>query len=219
MAHEIPTISVSKRERCGSRYAERLRKGGRLPAVIYGHKIDPVHVSVDEGEILTLVSHGIHAMHLDLGGNRETCLVKDLQYGYLGDNVVHVDFTRVNMDEEVTVHVHITFVGTSTEAGKTDAILRHDLTELAVNCKVLEIPEDIKVDLSKMEGTHLTAGELPLPPEVKLAEDVGAIVASVSFLRKEEEAEGEEVEVDVDAAGEPEVIVEKAGDTVADDAK
>lgn len=209
MKDETPTIPARIRERPGTRYARRLRKQGRLPGVLYGHKVAPVSVSVDEKELLGLLRHGAHAMYLDIEGRqRETCLVKDLQYGYLGDNIIHVDFTRVDMDETVTVNVHLAFVGISKESTKADAILRHDLTELSVNCKVVAIPEEIKVDLSHMEGAQLTAGEIPLPPGVTLEEDPSNLVASVSFLRKEEEPEGEEVEIDAEAAAEPEVITE-----------
>jgi len=212
MAHETPTITAKTRDKSGTRYAQRLRKVGRLPAVIYGRKTDPVSVSVDEEEILALIQHGAHAMYVDVeGAGRETCLVKELQYGYLGDNVIHVDLARVNMEDEVEVHVHLTFGGLAVEAQKSDAILRHDLTELYVRCKVIAIPEDIRVDLSTMEGTQLSAGEVPLPDGVTLAGDPDALVASVSFLRVEEEATGEEAEV-TGADGDPEVITESTED-------
>jgi len=209
MKHETPIITAQVRERSGSRYAQRLRKQGRLPAVVYGHKVAPVSVSVDEKELLGHIRHGAHAMYLDIEGHkRETCLVKELQYGYLGDNVIHVDFTRVDLDEMVTVNVHLALVGVAKESLKADAIFRQEMTELAVKCKVHAIPEDIRVDLSKMEGTQLTAGEIALPPGVTLEDDPTSLVATVAFLRKEEEPTGEEVEVDTAAAAEPEVITE-----------
>ncbi|MCP3903644.1 MAG: 50S ribosomal protein L25 [Planctomycetes bacterium] len=208
MKHETPTITAEPRERVGTRYAQRLRKTGRLPAVVYGHKTSPVSVSVDEKEILTHIQHGAHAMYLDIaGGKKETCLVKDLQYGYLGDNVIHVDFTRVNFDEEVEVKVHLDFVGQSHEAARADAILRHDHTELAVRCKVSDIPDELKVDLGHMHGAQLHASELPLPPNVTLAEDPETLIASVHFLRADVEEVGEEAEVEAGGA-EPEVITE-----------
>jgi len=79
-----------------------------------------------------------------------------------------------------------------------------------VTCAVRAIPDEIRVDLSKMEGTQLHAREVPLPPGIRLAEDAEAIVASVSFLREEAEAAGEEVEVSAEA--EPEVITEAKPD-------
>ena len=67
MKQETPTITAELRERSGSRYAQRLRKTGRLPAVIYGHKSPPVSVSVDETTLINLVRHGVyHLENLDL---------------------------------------------------------------------------------------------------------------------------------------------------------
>ncbi len=211
MAHETPTIVATRRERIGTRYAQRLRKTGRLPAVVYGHKTDPVAVSVDETALLGLVSHGVHVIEIDIeGGETETCLVKQLQFGYLGDNVIHVDFARVDLDEEVTVNVHLTFVGTSPAAQQAGAILKHDHSELAVTCRVAAIPGEIRVDMSKMEALSLTAQEIELPPALILADDPTRVIASITFLRAEE-PEGEEVEID-EETGEPVVITEAKAD-------
>ena len=170
---DTPTISASTRERTGTRYSQRLRKQGRLPAVIYGHKKTPVSVSVDEKEILILLHSGAHVLEVKVeGSSKETCLVKDLQFGYLGDNVIHVDFARVNLDEEVTVNVHLNFTGEPELAKKAEAILSHDITELEVICKVNAIPEEIRVDLTAMgEATLFTIGQLELPASLKATAD------------------------------------------------
>jgi large subunit ribosomal protein L25 len=208
MTHETPSVAAQIRERTGTRYARRLRQSGRLPAVIYGHQTAPVAVSVDATEVLTHIRHGLHVMKLKIdGGKTETCLVRDLQYGYLGDNVVHVDFTRVNLREEVTVHVRIEFVGTPAEAHHAGAIVRHEHNEIGVRCQVSNIPEEIRVDLSTMEGMHLTAGEVPLPPGVSLADDPETIIAGVQFLKRQKLEAGEEADVEAEF-GEPEVITE-----------
>ncbi len=209
---KTPSITATTRERTGSRYAQRLRKQGRLPAVIYGHRTDPVSISVDEKEMLTHLKHGTHVLSLNVeGGSKETCLVKELQFGYLGDNVIHVDFARVKLDQEVHVHVHLNFVGEPASARKTGAILSHDLTELEVICRVNEIPDEIKVDLNLMgEATVLTVSEVQLPAGLRATTDPGTPVAHISFVHKEE-AVGEEVEV-VPGAEEPEVITEAKSD-------
>ena len=209
---KTPSITAATRERTGTRYAQRLRKQGRLPAVIYGHETDPVSISVDEKEMLTHLKHGAHVLSLNVeGGSKETCLVKELQFGYLGDNVIHVDFARVDLDEEVHVHVHLNFVGEAASVRKAGAILSHDLTELEVTCRVNEIPDEIKVDLNLMgEATVLTVGEVQLPPGLRATTNPGTPVAHISFVHKEE-AVGEEVEV-VPSAEEPEVITEAKPD-------
>jgi large subunit ribosomal protein L25 len=213
MSHETPTIQARPRDRRGSRYSQRLRKEGRLPAIIYGHKIDPLPVSIDEKEILDILRHGAHALTVAVeGGVPQTCLVKDLQFGYLGDNVIHIDFTRVDLDEEVTVHVHLIFAGTPKEALKAGTILTHDQSTLAVRCKVRSIPDELRVDLSTMTGNHFPASQIALPPGVTLADPPDTIVASISYVRGEETtAESAEV---APATAEPEVIGAKPAEEV-----
>ena len=209
MSHETPTIEVTPRDRIGSTYAQRLRRAGRLPAVIYGHKRDPVAVSMDAKEIITHLEHGAHVVTLNVKGvGPETCLVKVLQFGYLGNDVIHVDFARVDLEEEVEVRVRLNFVGQPHAAGQAGAILTHDLTDLEVICVVNAIPEEIRVDLALMgEGTVLTVGAIELPPGIRAIADPTTPVTHVSFVKQEEEAVGEEAEI-VPAPGEPEVITE-----------
>jgi large subunit ribosomal protein L25 len=204
--HETPTLKAKQRDRLGTRYAQRLRKTGRLPAVIYGHKTDPVHVSLDEKELLTHLRHGSHVLNIDLEGQNETCLVKDLQFGFLGDNVIHIDLARVNLDEEVTLHVSMHFVGDSAATRSAGSVVSHPLTELEIICRVQDIPEEIKVDLSVMKGDVLTVGEISLPPGIRTDLDPATPVVVVSHVHAEVAGEAAEV---VEAA-EPEVITERA---------
>lgn len=217
MAYDTPTITAQTRERTGSRFSQRLRKSGRLPAVIYGHKSDPVSISVDEKEMLFHLHNGSHVVNVTVeGGKTETCLVKDLQFGFLGDNVIHLDLARVDLDEEVHVQVHLRFTGSSTEAKKAGAIISHPITELEVVCKVNAIPEDIKVDTSQMEGTTFTVGEIELPAGVRTEVKPDTPVMTISFIH-EEEAVGEEVEVGGDETAEPEVITDTKPEETKED--
>jgi large subunit ribosomal protein L25 len=219
MKHDAPTIDAKPRTKVGSTYARRLRRTGRLPAVIYGHKRDPISISVDEDEMLTHLRHGTHVLTIDVEGAKpETCLVKDLQFGYLGDNVIHVDFARVTLTQEVQVHVRLEFVGEPHAAQRGGAILNHDLTDLEVTCRVNEIPENIKVDMALMgEGLMLTVGQLELPPRVRAEVPPDTPVAHISFVKKAEEvAVGEEAEVAAEP-GEPELITEAKEEAEGDE--
>lgn len=210
MSHDTPTVKAQKRERIGSRYAKRLRSSGRLPAVIYGHKQDPVHVSVEEKEILTHLHHGIHVMNMEVeDGEKQTCLVKDIQFGYLGDNVIHLDLARVDLDEEVHVNVVLHFVGEPKGAKEPGAMVSHPVNDLEVICKVSAIPEEIRVDISQMEQS-ITVADIELPAGVRTEVDPETTLAMISYVA-EEEAEGEEVEVG-EGDVEPEVISEAKDD-------
>jgi large subunit ribosomal protein L25 len=207
MAHDTPTLEATKRERLGSRYAKRERAKGRLPAVIFGHGSEPAHVTIDEKAMALALKHGSHVVNVKFGATTETCLVKDLQFGYLGDNVIHVDLARVNLDEVVTVNVAIHFVGVPELAKKPGNIATHDLAQLEVRCKVRDIPEDIRIDLSvAMTGMTLTVGEIKLPTGVTAAVPAETVVCRIQTVT--EEATGEAA-APTEAAAAPEVITAK----------
>jgi large subunit ribosomal protein L25 len=192
MTHETPTINAAKRERLGSRYAQRLRKSGRLPAVIYGHGADPVSVSIEEKATLAHLHHGQHVFNVEIdGGASETCLVKDLQFGYLGDNVIHVDLARVDLDEKVTVRVHLELVGEIQNATLAGAIVVHDLSEIEVECTVRNIPESIRVELDSYQQS-VTVGELAMPEGVVGITPENTMIIHVQIAAEEEDAESTE---------------------------
>lgn len=204
MAHKTPTLPAEKRDRLGTRYARRLRDAGRLPAVVYGHQTDPVAIHLDHGDMVDKLEHGAHLFNIDIAGaGTETCLVKDLQFGWLGDNVIHVDLLRVDLNEEVTVNVALEFKGDPESAKKPGAVLTHDLTDLEVICTADSIPSEIMVHLGDMEDTF-TVGEIELPPGVRTEIDPETPVAHIAFVEELEEPE----EVEVIGEEEPEVISE-----------
>lgn len=207
MKHTTPTILAQPRPKLGSIASRRLRGAGRLPAVIYGRGQAPETISLDGKEMLAHLKHGMHVLTVEIeGAGPQTVLVKELQFGYLGDDVVHVDLTRVGMEDEVRVRVHLNFVGLPKSATHAGAILTHDLTDLEVICRVDSIPGEIKVDLGAMgDANVLTVSSLALPPGVRTAAAPDTVVAHVSYVKREESAVGEEVAVAATPA-EPEVI-------------
>jgi len=192
MSHETPTLSAQQRERHGSRYAQRLRKSGRLPAVVYGHGSDPVSISVDEKETLKHLHGGGHVFNLEIdGGAAETCLVKDLQFGYLGDNVIHIDFARVNLDEKVRVNMTLDFHGTPAAAKKGGSITVHDLNELEIECTVRNMPDSLRIDLEEFdEIVHVS--DLKLPDGVEAITPGDTLVLHVQAPKGEDDDGGDE---------------------------
>lgn len=210
MGSDTPTISVETREKTGTRYAERLRKAGRLPAVIYGKGQDPIHVSVDQNEMLDALHNGAHVVDISVDGKaNDTCLVKDLQFGWLGDNLIHLDMTRVDMNEIVTINLPVTLVGNAKIASAAGAVLEVIRREIEVTCKVSDIPGELKYDITEM-GEVVTIGDLPLPEGVTPVLELEKHICHVTFMQ-EEEAEGEATDVDADDA-QPEVITKAKED-------
>jgi large subunit ribosomal protein L25 len=210
MSNETPQVKIELREKLGTRYAQRLRKNGRLPASIYGSGSDPVSVSVDEKEIITHLRHGSHVMKLDNGdGSPATVLIKALQFGYLGDNLIHIDFARVNLTQVVKVKVKLEIIGQPTQSSEIGAMLEIIRPEIEIECMVKDIPGSIQVDLSTVEEVF-TVGDLELPDDVKTILDEARHIAHITFVKEEVEEEPVEVETVEGEESTPEVIGDDA---------
>jgi len=199
--HEIPKITVEPRQRIGTRYARRLRDAGRLPAVIYGHQKQPLHVSVDRKQLVELLHHNAHLLEVVADGQTQPCLIKDVQWDYLGANIVHVDLARVDLTEHVTVSVDLVLTGEAKGLKIVGALLEHQLSQIEIECLATEIPEKVEVDVSELDVDQtLTIADVKLPEGVTTTEDPETIVAHIVVQEEvEEEApvevEGEEPEV------------------------
>ncbi|MFM1803674.1 MAG: ribosomal protein [Planctomycetota bacterium] len=185
MAKEVPTIQAAPRDRLGSRYSKRLRAAGRLPAVIYGAGSEPLSIHVDEKVTIGALKKGLHVINLDIEGKgTETCLVKDLQFGYLGDNVIHMDLARVDLEQVVEVSVSLEFVGSPEAAKKSGTIVMHEISDIKIHCKVRDIPEHVRVDLEGYTAETLTCGDLKLPAGVSLSGDPHAVVVRIQVAKE-----------------------------------
>jgi large subunit ribosomal protein L25 len=208
MAQQTPQLAALKRDRLGSRYARRLRRDGRLPAVVYGHGQEPLHVTIDNHDFVHHLHEGVHLLQLQTDGQIETCLIKDVQYDHLGSQIIHVDLARIDLNEEVTVSVPLELRGKDKSPGAKapNSIVEQPIVDLEVRCLASNIPDEIIVDISMMNlGDVLTVADLKLPEGVATDEDPEAIVVSIQETREVvEEAVAPEA-----AAGEPEVITER----------
>lgn len=209
MSDTTPTLSATVRERTGSRYAKRLRQAGSLPAVVYGHKEEPVSIALDAHETILQLKKGEKFFALDLDGKTEHVLLKDLGYDFLGDNIIHADFARVDLNERVDVNVHLTFVGEAKGLKTAGAIMMHPTTDLELNVLITNLPDHIDVDVSEMEvGDIIHASDVKLPLDtMKLVSDEDAIVAQI-VMKAQQTDDAESGEVSADGAS-PEVIGEK----------
>ena len=207
---ETVELKASVREQSGTRNSVALRGQGKLPAIVYGHKKEPVSIVLDAREFLDSLHHGNRIFDVDLAGAKDTLLVKDLQYDYLGDTVIHADLMRVNLSERVKVQVMIKLNGTAagTHMG---GIVEEIMNSIEVECAVSDIPEFLPVDIKGLElEKTLRASEIELPAGFTLITDPNAGVVgcheSKAAVAEEEDVEGEEV---AEGAAEPEVITEK----------
>jgi len=203
-------IKARKRDRLGSRYARRVREQGGLPAILYGHGEKPEPLTLDSKEALSHILAGekVFRVQIEGGPGEQTVLLKDIQFDYLGTNVVHVDFARVDLNEMVEVQLPIHLRGDAKGLEAAGATLLHPTSAISVKCRVTDIMEHFDVDVSDLDvGDALHAGDLKLPAGVELASEPDEVIALIQ-VRAEEEAEGEAVAVEGEGA-EPEVISER----------
>ena len=104
-------LKAEVREHTGSKAVRKVRRQGRIPAIVYGHKQEPVAISLDEHDFVEGLHHGHRLIDVQMGRKKERMLVKELQYDYLGRNIIHVDLMRVDMSETIKVTVPIELKG------------------------------------------------------------------------------------------------------------
>lgn len=205
MAVNTVKLQANNRSELGSRAMKRLRNKGLVPAVIYGHKQAVISISLDGKELANQLNHGAHLFELNLGASTETVLVKEAQYDYLGVHLLHVDFSRVSLDEKVKVKVPLELRGTpkgEADGGK----LQQLIAELEVECRVVEIPDFIRQSVAEMGmDSVLHVKDLQLPSGVRSLQDGELIVAMVREVKEEVVAP---VAAEAPSA-EPEVIGQK----------
>lgn len=209
MSDETPVLQAKKRDRTGSRYSRRIREQGGLPAVVYGHKQGPVSITLDAKQTLTLIHDHERVFTLDVeGGETETVLLRDLQFDYLGTNIVHCDLARVDLNERVNVRVSIDLVGDAKGLKKSRTSIIHTVSELELECTVTNLPESVEVDVSDMDvGDVIHASDVKLPKDTMvLLTDPDAIVAN---LIQQAEIEETDESAEPGTAAAPEVITEK----------
>ena len=210
-----PKITAELRDKTGSRYAARTRAQGKLPAVIYGHKQDPVSISVDLKAMTELLHHNAHLIEVDVAGKTESCLVKDVQWNHLGNKILHVDLARVDLSEEVEVEVEIELTGEAVGLKEAGAILEQNTNTIEVKCRADAIPEILTHDVSAMNvGDSLLVSDLTLPSGVTAVSEPDTLVAHISVAKAatEDEEAGE-------GGDEPEVIGKAEGDDKEGDDK
>jgi large subunit ribosomal protein L25 len=197
-------LKAEVRSSRGSKDAARLRKQGQIPAVVYGHKQEPVTISLDARNLVEELHRGRRLMNIQMGEKNETVLVKEVQYDYLGKEIIHVDLMRVDVTEMVRVAVPIELKGTAKGTHEGGMVEVHT-DRVEVECRVTEIPERITVSVKEMSlGDALHAKDLQLPEGVKLISPPELLLATCHLVAEVKTTE--ELEAEMPVA--PEVITE-----------
>lgn len=200
-------LRATPRKELGTRQVRRLRNQGLVPAIIYGHMETPQPVTLGEHDMELALQHGARLLEIDVDGQVQTVLVKEVQWDTFGHMVLHVDLCRVSLDEAVEVTVLVTLRGTP--AGLADGgVVQQSITDIRVTCPVRSIPENIRVVVTDLNvGDAIYLRDVELPEGVTLLDEPDAVLCTCRVVAEEVEEEAVEEE-----APEPEVIGEKKAD-------
>jgi large subunit ribosomal protein L25 len=209
-------LKAEIREQTGSGQAAKVRKGGRIPAVVYGHKEEPVAISLDAHNLVEGLHHGHRVMDVQIGKKQQKMIIKALQYDHLGRDIIHVDLMRVDVTETIRVPVPIELKGTAKGTHEGGVVEMHT-NRLEIECKVTDIPDAIVVSVKEIGvGDTLHASDVELPSGVKLASAPSTLLVTCSLVAAAKSTE--ELEAEMPAA--PEVIgevKEEAGEEGAEE--
>lgn len=203
------SLEAQIREHAGTKEAVRLRNAGKMPAIVYGHKQEPIAIVLDAHAFVEGVHHGHRLLDVKIDGNAEKMVIKDLQYDFLGKNIIHADLMRVNVDERVKVTVPIELKGAANAKGTHEGgMIEEHADHLEVECTVIDLPEKIVVPVKDVGlGDSIHAGDIALPEGIKLLSSADTLIVTCHEVAAAKSAEDEELGEDAPTA--PEVITER----------
>jgi large subunit ribosomal protein L25 len=185
---DVIVLETKPRTVDGSRGAQRLRKEGLIPAVLYGHKEANAFLALPAKELESAIRHGVHVLNLKTDGKNQQVLIREVQWDHLGMELVHVDFARVSDTDTVQVTVPIEVRGTAPGIA-AGGVLDQPMHGLQIECLAIKIPTSIRVNVAELQLEQaIHVKELKLPEGVKALADPDAIVVQVALKQLEEEA-------------------------------
>lgn len=211
---EIRALSIEKREGSGKEAAKRLRRAGRVPAVLYGGSA-PVSITVNPKDIFRLIhghEGGTQLVQVTFNGSsdKRMAIIRDMQLDPVSEDLVHVDLQEVAMDKPIQVTVPLRHVGDAVGVRETKGILEMILREVQVSCLPGQIPEALTADVSNLAiGDVFTVAQLPVPEGVRVLTDGGQAVATVAPPPVEEVVAAPAAGVVAATPAEPEVLTER----------
>ena len=200
-------IKAESRTEFGKGAARRIRRADKVPAVVYGHGNETIHITLPGHETWIALKHGGSnaLLELDIDGSTQLALTKQVQIDPIRRTLEHIDFVAVRKGEKVTVDVGIHLSG---EAAP-DTLVVTENTTISLEAEATNIPEWIEVSIEGAEiGTQILAGQLTLPEGSTLLTDDETLIVNITNAPTQEEVDAELEEAEAEAGIEREEHVE-----------
>jgi large subunit ribosomal protein L25 len=191
-------IKAEARNEFGKGAARRIRRADKVPAVIYGHGNDPIHVTLPGHDTMLAIKHGgaNAVLNIEIDGKVQLALTKQVQADPIKGFLEHIDFVAVRKGEKVTVDVPVHLVGEA----KPDALVVTEQNVISLEAEATHIPENIEVSVEGAEvGTQILASQLVLPAGSTLLTDPESLIVNITHAPTAEEVESELAEAEAEA--------------------
>ena len=203
---EVKLIAEPRTE-FGKGAARRIRRADKIPAVLYGHGTDPIHITLPGHETLLALRTANALLSINVDGKAQLALPKQVQRDPIKHTIEHVDLVIVRQGEKVTVEVRVQLQGEAAD----DTIVVVGQNTVAIEAEATNIPDAIVVPIDDLPaGTQILASELKLPDGSTLAEDPDTLIVNISAAQTAEAAAAELAEAEAEAGIEPTVTAEAA---------
>jgi large subunit ribosomal protein L25 len=203
---EVKLIAEPRTE-FGKGAARRIRRADKIPAVLYGHGTDPIHITLPGHETLLALRTANALLSINVDGKAQLALPKQVQRDPIKHTIEHVDLVIVRQGEKVTVEVRVQLQGEAAD----DTIVVVGQNTVAIEAEATSIPDAIVVPIDDLPaGTQILASELKLPDGSTLAEDPDTLIVNISAAQTAEAAAAELAEAEAEAGIEATVTAEAA---------
>lgn len=182
-------LAAEVRTEFGKGYARRARMANLIPAVIYGHGAEPIHVTLPAKATTLAVRTANALLALDINGESHLALVKDVQRDPIKQIIEHIDLLTVRQGEKVTVDIPVHVVGELAPGN----VFNQELTVISLEAEATHLPTAVEVSIEgRTAGEHIHASDLALPKGAVLLADADALVVNISEATESAEEEGTE---------------------------
>jgi large subunit ribosomal protein L25 len=205
-------LVAEKRTEFGKGAARKIRRNHKIPAVMYGHGAEPVHITLPGHDAMMALKGANALLTIVIDGEEQLALAKDVQRDPIKPVIEHVDLVIVKRGEKVVVDVNVHLEGDAAP----ETVVTTDHTSLQLEVLATDIPESITVSVEGLTaGTQVLAGQVELPEGATLVTDAEALVVNVTAQVSEEALEAELSEAEAEAGIEREEHDEEAGESAA----
>ncbi len=189
-------IQAEPRTQFGKGAARRIRRESKVPAVLYGHGADPLHVTLPGHDLMLALKNANALLSVEFDGKSQLALPKQVQRDPIRGSIEHADLQVVRRGEKVTVNVPVVLTGEAEPA----ALVVTETTEIPLEAEATHIPEHVEVSLDGLTiGSQVLASDLTLPSGTTLQMDPDHLIVNVTAAPTQEEVEAELAEAEADA--------------------